>query len=94
MRRNPHHELLGKELVLDVYKSCGLTFADDKIVDEMITVAWFYDDTKLRLRERTKDVIKNNPRHALIEEAFCELKKKIETALAKALEKKRKENKK
>ena len=90
MRKNPHHDLLGKERVLDVYRSWGLAFADDKIVDEMITLAWFYSGPPLRLRERSKEALKNNPRRALIEEAFKVLKENIEVAFARALGQKEK----
>lgn len=79
-----------------VYAMCigTLTFADDKIVDEMITHAWVYDNTALRIRERAKDAIATNPRRALIEEAFDELKERIEDAIEEASNKKKKENKK
>ncbi|MEK7493831.1 MAG: hypothetical protein AAB630_01605 [Patescibacteria group bacterium] len=92
MQKNPHHDLLGNARVRDVYRSWGLTFADDKIVDEMITRAWFYSGPPLRMREKAREALKNNPRCTLIEGAFKEMKEEFEAALARALEKK--ENKK
>lgn len=87
MKKNPHHDLLGENRVLDIYRSWGLTFADDKIVDEMITIAWFYTGSPLRLREKAREIVSNNPRRALIIGAFETLKEEFEIALSSVLKK-------
>ncbi|MCR4323300.1 MAG: hypothetical protein NUV61_04415 [Candidatus Azambacteria bacterium] len=82
MKRNPHHDLLGKNYILNVYKDGGLTFADDKIVDSIITRAWFYGGPKLiRAREVDEQALEGNPRHRLIMRVFEEIKKEIAVAV-------------
>lgn len=90
MQKNPHYDLLGKERILDVYRSWGLSFADDKIVDELITLAWYYNGPQLPLQEKFNKAMANNPRCTLIKGAITTLKEEIEVALARAIEEKRK----
>lgn len=90
MKKNPHYDLLGENRVLAIYRSWGLTFADDKIVDGLITLAWFYSGPPLRLREKSGEILSNNPRRTLIMGAFKTLKEELEAAISRVLEKKEK----
>ncbi|MCR4323301.1 MAG: hypothetical protein NUV61_04420 [Candidatus Azambacteria bacterium] len=87
MKQNPHHDLLGIEHVVGIYKNRGLTPADDKIADEMIALAWDGDGQSTLLEERGEELLKSNPRRMLVLGALCEMSNNTEE-LFRILEKK------
>lgn len=90
MRENPYYKFFSKTRLKEVCKQCGLTFADDRIVEAMFIFERDYNGPPLEFEGKRKRMAKNNPRLALIEEAYQKLKEEIEIRRALEIEKKEK----
>jgi len=77
MRENQYNKFISKTRAKEIFKQCGLTFADDKIVEDMFVFEMYYTGSPRQFAANRKSPTKGNPRAALIEEAYQIIRKEI-----------------
>lgn len=87
MQGNLYYNFLSEARIKEICKQCGLTFADDKILDLMFVFEIYYNGAPLEFERKREAMAKNNPRRAFIEEAYQILREEIVRAIAREIEK-------